>query len=222
MVGVFPTLLDNQSTVDVFHNAGLLRNIREGDTHMDIHCNAGVTRTNMVGDLPGYGTVWYHPNGIANILSLSRVKEKGYRVTYDSTNGNELIVHKSDGSSRIFKESERGLYFMETSASAQAIALINTVGENRSSYTNHEYSRAILARKIQRMIGRPRTRIFMKIVDNNLLTNCPINRSNIAAAENIFGPDVGSLKRKTVHWAATRPSRGLHCQFPSRNNESIP
>ena len=62
-------LLDNQSTVNVFYNAGLLRNIREGEAHMDIHCNAGVTSTNMVGDLPGYGTVWYHPKGIANILS---------------------------------------------------------------------------------------------------------------------------------------------------------
>jgi hypothetical protein len=63
-------LLDNQSTVDVFHNADLLKNIRTGDGHMDIHCNAGVTRTNLIGDLPGYGQVWYHPNGIANILSL--------------------------------------------------------------------------------------------------------------------------------------------------------
>ena len=130
------------------------------------------------------------------------MKEKGYRVTYDSTNGNEFIVHKPDGSSRIFKESEQGLYFMDTSASAQAIALINTVvADNQSSYTNREYSRAMLAHKIQRMIGRPSTRTLMKIVDNNLQPNCPINRSDIAAAENIFGPDVGSLKGKTVHRA---------------------
>jgi hypothetical protein len=69
-------LLDNQSTVDVFNNDKLLRNIRKSDTSMDIHCNAGVTSTDMVGDLPGYGKVWYHPNGIANILSLARVKDK--------------------------------------------------------------------------------------------------------------------------------------------------
>ena len=30
-------LLDNQSTVDVFYNANLLRNIRKGEKHMDIH-----------------------------------------------------------------------------------------------------------------------------------------------------------------------------------------
>ena len=83
-------LLDNQSTVDVFHNDKLLCNIRTTDGYMDIHCNAGVTSTNMVGDLKGYGTVWYHPKGIANILSLNRVKEK-YQVTYDSHNGNALL-----------------------------------------------------------------------------------------------------------------------------------
>jgi hypothetical protein len=64
-------LLDNQSTVDVFNNGALLNNIRKSKTFMDIHCNAGVTSTNMVGDLPGYGTVWYHPIGIAKILSLA-------------------------------------------------------------------------------------------------------------------------------------------------------
>ena len=76
-------LLDNQSTVDVFYNASLLRNIRKVEKHMDIHCNAGVTSTNLVGDLPGYGTVWYHPNGIANILSLAKMQERGYHIKYD-------------------------------------------------------------------------------------------------------------------------------------------
>jgi hypothetical protein len=66
-------LLDKQSTVDVFHNGKLLKNIRVSKGTMDIHCNAGVTTTNRVSNLPGYGTVWYHPNGIANILFLSRV-----------------------------------------------------------------------------------------------------------------------------------------------------
>jgi hypothetical protein len=62
-------LLDNQSTVDVFCNDNLLSNVRTAEGSMKIHCNAGVATTNQVGDLDGYGTVWYHPNGIANILS---------------------------------------------------------------------------------------------------------------------------------------------------------
>ena len=100
-------LLDNQSTVDIFQNGLLLKNIRESRTSMRIHCNAGVTTTKQIGDLPGYGVVWYHPNGIANILSVARVKEHGYRVTFDSDNGNAFHVHKPDGTVRIFSQSDR-------------------------------------------------------------------------------------------------------------------
>jgi len=73
-------LLDNQSTVDIFNNASMLKNIRKSITTMNIHCNAGIASTSMVGGLPGYGTVWYHPEGITNILSLARIIEKGYHV----------------------------------------------------------------------------------------------------------------------------------------------
>jgi hypothetical protein len=188
-------LLDNQSTVDVFHNAKLLTNIRKSRASMTIHCNAGTTKTNLIGDLAGYGTVWYHPTGIANILSLSRVK-KNHRITYDSEAGNQFTVHKKDGSARVFKESDTGLYYMD--AAQPGLLLVNTVADNKAKYTNRDYSQAVLARKIQKMIGRPSTRHFIKIVENKLLPNCPITKADILAAEHIFGPDLGSIKGKTV------------------------
>ncbi len=86
-------LLDNQSTVDVFCNKELLTNMRESDGYMDIHCNAGGTSTRLVSNLGGYGMVWFNPDGIANILSLARVHEKGYRITFDSDNGNIFIIY---------------------------------------------------------------------------------------------------------------------------------
>ena len=95
-------LLDNQSTINVFSNRKLLKNVKTTSRTMTIMCNAGVTHTNMIGEMEGYpGEVWYNPNGIANILSLSDV-EKHYRVTYDSTQKKGFTVHKENGETRHF------------------------------------------------------------------------------------------------------------------------
>ena len=48
------------------------------------------------------------------------------------------------------------------------------------------------------MIGRPSTKDYLDIFDNNQLRNCPIDRSNVVAAEVILGPEVGSLQGKTA------------------------
>jgi len=197
-------LLDNQSTVDVVKNGKLLRNIRTVNHHMCIHCNAGNVWTNQQGDLPGYGVVWYLPKAIANILSLHNVASR-YRVVYDSAQGNKFIVTKEDGTKKVFNQSKHGLYYLDSASTARSestestgAVLVNTVDENKSRYTNAEVDRAKEARALQTKIGRPNTRDFIKIVNNNLLPRCPVTKRDIMAAEDIFGPDVGSLKGKTV------------------------
>jgi hypothetical protein len=105
-------LLGSQSTIDVFSNPKLLRNIHEVRTTLFISCNAGVKTTNLRGELPGYGMVWFYPDGIANILSLSRVKDK-FPVTYDSTLDNVFHVHKHDKILK-FREATRRLYYFDT------------------------------------------------------------------------------------------------------------
>jgi hypothetical protein len=194
-------LLDNQSTVDLFCNSRLLKNIRKSDTRMNVRCNAGQRTTSMVGDLPGYGTVWYDPNSIANILSLKRVSSK-YRVVFDSQDGGVFIVTKPDGTVFKFQASDGGLFYLDTADSkttrTQATVLVQTVADNKVNYTNEDYLKAVRARELQINIGRPSTRQFIKIVSTNQLPNCPVTKADILAAEHIFGPDVGSLKGKTV------------------------
>ena len=106
-------LLDNQSTIDVFYNKAILTNIRKVPTKMNIHCNAGISTTNMVGDLAGYGIVWYHKNGIANILSLAKVSRE-HSVKFDSANGNKFEVKKKDGNGKTmtFNQASNRLYFL--------------------------------------------------------------------------------------------------------------
>ena len=69
-------LHDSQSTIDVFSNPDILVKIHKVNTTLRIRCNAGIKTTEYKGYLTGYGWVWYYSEGIANILSLSRVKDR--------------------------------------------------------------------------------------------------------------------------------------------------
>ena len=138
-------LLDSQSTVDIFCNPQLLKNICKTTEGMCIHCNAGSRLTNYVGDLPGYGTVWYDPKAIANILSLRQVRDR-YHITYDSTY-QQFIVTKPCGKRFVFKESEGGLHYLDTThpeqeqdhkREQQHVFMVNTVNDNMKNFTNND------------------------------------------------------------------------------------
>ena len=184
-------LLDNQSTVDVFCNKILLTNVLEHSKTMDIHCNAGVTSTNLINELRGYGTVWYNPTGIANILSLAKATERGYHVTFDSSEGNAFHLQKADGTNmRVFKQSPKGLYYIDTKEERidngqYDVNLVNTVADNSIKYSQRDYSRAQLLRKVQKIIGQPSSRTFLSIVDKHLLPNCPVTRDDIISRRNV-------------------------------------
>ena len=84
--------------------------------------------TNMRGHLLGYGWVWFYPGGIANIMSMSRVREK-YRVSFDSAMDNCFHVHKDDEKTLWFQEASRRLYYFDTvNRDEEGTMLITTVG----------------------------------------------------------------------------------------------
>ena len=105
-------LIDSQSTTDAYSNPDLLRDIHEVKGSLTIHTQTGKAVTKLKGTVPGYGLVWYCPDGIANILSLANVA-KTMEVKFDSSNGNQFEVTKADGMKRIFQQSEHGLYYYD-------------------------------------------------------------------------------------------------------------
>jgi hypothetical protein len=109
---------------------------------------------------------------------------------------------RPDGTAQTFTESNNGLYF--SIMEPVETAMVTTVEQNKAKYTKSNYLQAVLARKIQGIIGRPGTKEFVRIVKDGLLPNCLVTQKDIKAAEDIFGADVGALKGKTTHQAPER------------------
>ena len=68
-------LLDSQLTLDVLSNKKLLTNMKDAKWTLTLYCNTGKAIVSQKGDLKGYGTVWFYPDGIANILSVCNVEK---------------------------------------------------------------------------------------------------------------------------------------------------
>ena len=180
-------LLDSQSTIDLFCNASLLTNIRVVNDHLNIFCNAGSASTNIVGDLKGYGTVWFHDSGIANILSLHRVAER-FHVTYDS--------HESNCFLRPFIPGPRGLYYCNLSnINGTILTTIDTVDNNKTKYIQRQLKYADSARKMQNTIGVTTQGLF-QIIDNKMMHNFSIDRQSSNDALHIYGPSISNLREK--------------------------
>jgi len=156
-------LLHGHSTVDVFMNMKLLKNICDARKALSLHCNDGVTTVNKIGDLPGYSMVWFYEDGITNILSLNNVKK--YHVTYDSTACDCFEVHKADGTISVFMPSKMLFY----SSVNNVIVLVTTVEDNINKYTIREYSNGRKVHELQSIIFRPSTQDLINYVDKNLI-----------------------------------------------------
>jgi hypothetical protein len=98
---------------------------------------------------------------------------------------------------RKFQQSRRGLCYLDTAAQNNHTVLATAAVEaNKSKYTNGDYSRAQLARKIQNLAGRPELKDFLRYLDSNSLPNCPTQRPDAVNADAMFGRGVASLKGK--------------------------
>ena len=94
-----------------------------------------MTSTNWVRE---FGTVWFHATGIANILSLALTKET-HRIVYDSAVDNIFYIYSQDGNHyREFRQSQRGLYYMDMKNSSVVLA-INTVKENKMKFSDLDH-----------------------------------------------------------------------------------
>ena len=200
-------LIDSASTVNLFSNRSFLRNIREAPNGEELttHSNGGVSTTNLIGDLPGFGIVWLDERAIANVLSLSSVRQR-FHVTQDSSEYDGIRLLRPDGEVLEFFESSKGLFHYDAtpegcnlnSSAVTDYSFITTVAQNLRLYTVRQRRGIADAKRLYELIGRPSHATFVRMITHNQLPNCPITFDDAQNMLKVYGPDTSALKGKTT------------------------
>ncbi len=75
---------------------------------------------------------------------------------------------------------------------------VQTVRGNYDGHTKRDVLQAKEVRHAQAMTGNPSEGDFKGMVSGNLIKNCPVTTTDITNARTIFGPDLASVRGKTV------------------------
>ena len=159
--------MDSISTIDVFEYKVVLKNISKFKSSMKILCNAGTVAVNQMGDLEGYGEIWYHPESIEKILLLCNTQHK-FRVKYDRIDSKKFIFNQQDGITWNFKPTAKGFYayqvnFKKLAPPESPVAtLLQTVEENNTSFTKQDIKKADKSSLVVPLIGP--LRLLLKVI----------------------------------------------------------
>ena len=212
-------LLDNCSSINVFFNGRYLKNIRVAEKSLHLYTNAGKAVITMVGDLPGFGEVYYYPEGIANILSFHNVvKKDGYSVQYDNGVEDAFTVTNPRGMTRRFTPSKKGLYYWNSTKAIQATGAttkkdamvlvgtdrtrleeiaVETIKGNTAKFSTRDNSTARKARELQNITNWS-NKDMMRVAKYGPLINNPFSPRDITVMKKILGPSIPGLQGKNV------------------------
>ena len=102
-------ILDSGSTIPAtIMNPDFVINIRTSKNSLGMKTNAGTKQMNLKGTVPGFGTVWFDSEQMANIFGLANMSDK-YRITYDNEKEDAFNIHTENGVIK-FKRTINGLY----------------------------------------------------------------------------------------------------------------
>ena len=190
-------LIDSESSVDILNNAELLTSIHQAKKSLKMHCNAGYIHVTQKGWFGGIA-VWYHPEGIVNILSFKTLKNR-HHVTYKSRDRESVFKVHTTHRVVEFMPQESRLHYLDLKGNKEAgIALVTTIRENFEGYIKKQVEGGINARQFQAMLGHPSRKDYKSMVCANLIANCPVTPENISHAHKLFSEKLAGLIGKTI------------------------
>jgi hypothetical protein len=126
--------LDSQGTHSTFHDAELIENIRDAIRPLRMKTNVGVIIYNKQADVPNYGMVWFNPNSIANIISMSEAERRGHKIFYSP--GLFKLISKDRNLEIAFQMKDVGVYAY--SVSFEGLSHVQTIEENGQFFSQRQ------------------------------------------------------------------------------------
>ena len=199
-------LPDNESSASIFCDKSLVRDMCPANKTLHLKTNGGILVVNRVATLPYYGEVWFDERAITNILSFHETRKKKW-VTHNEFKDKFIVHGELFADKDIAFVPKDGIYQCKPKPRARitlaiptmmAPSHINTVKENETYYTPGQKERAKCTRELLHMLGCGTVNDLKAITKTNMIKNNPVTIDNMVIAEELFGPDVGLLKGKTV------------------------
>ena len=218
-------LLDTCSDICIVKNKNLVENLVRDRRGIRVTSDGGMRDVYDKGKFTHCKEleVWFHPGAFANVLSYSRISKiakiktvsNGFTVcwpsgkTWKCTTGGTHIYHYTldEGTDLVMKSN--------TLQQAKSVAALRSVVANKRMYTKKCQKRAEQAKELEAMLAYPSTRNLRRVLETNVISNCPVTSSDVLTAFQIYGPNPEALVGKTTR----RPSRTV--ELPSNDRYPV-
>jgi hypothetical protein len=209
MFAIGDILCDNQSTVNIFKDSSLLSNVRKAKKKVSITGIGGTIVATRVGDLDGFGEVYYHPESVANILSFHDLASKHdikyhgeenlFRVTmpdrvWDFKPRNKLYVFNPLES--VSEETQNEEIAMN--------AMIETVVGNKKGFQKAEIKAAKAARELWKKLAYPSVKDFIWMLNNGKIVGTRTTVHDVKRMLQIYGVDPAVIKGRVTRKKAEK------------------
>jgi hypothetical protein len=216
-------LIDNQSGVNLVSKFSMGVNARPAPHECIIKGISGSTLSaTQVVDMVDFGTVYVHEGANANVISLSKCKDRGDIVTFDSDR--DVFTLQMKGAAgpiykfyRIKDDAGNSLshygcnmtkVHREFVATPDALVAVSSVAHNRLGYTKPELAAADNARILNERMGFPSTRTQSRMLNHGDISNSSVTSADVARLSQITGSQSIAKLKGTAN-AANAPKTDM-------------
>jgi hypothetical protein len=208
------TLLDSQSTMDLFCSEVLVDKTFKSKNTMKLKSNGGSMLVNQKATIFGcHKEVWFSTRAIANIIALSNLIRQ-HRVTYDS-NDLMFVVHREPEEPNMdFRMHESGSHCYDPRKEKnEEMIFVNAVAENMANFTKREIKEALVTKALRSTLNRPSVTDFKWTVRNHQIKDSPVTITHVDNAISMWGKSVSALQGKTARKKSVPVTRD-HIKIP--------